>query len=372
MRLALCGGGTGGHVYPALVVAAALQRELPAGAKLEPLYLGAQEGAEVDLMQRADIPLHLVSSGPIRGRNPWQLTRNATRMARGVGQARTALSDFGAQAVLSTGGYASFPVALAARSRKVPIALYLPDVYPGWAVRAIARLAHAIAVTAPESLRRLPDGKAVVTGYPVRDEFSQVSRPEARGRLGLDPEDKVLFVAGASQGAHSINQAVADNLRSLLELCEVVHISGPDDEQWLAGLAKELPDKLRPRYHLFGYLHEQFPWAMAAADLALCRAGASVLGELPAVGLPAVLVPYPYAGAHQRLNARYLADNRAAVILDDHDLGSMLSLVGGLLHDSARLEAMSQASRRLARPEAARDIARLILDLSASGGTTGP
>ncbi len=290
MRLALCGGGTGGHVYPALVIADALRRELPAGAKLELLYLGAQEGAEVDLMQRADIPLHLVSSGPIRGRNPLELTRNAARMTRGVRQARRALSEFGAQAVLSTGGYASFPVAMAARSRRIPIVLYLPDVYPGWAARAIARLAHRIAATAPESMRRLPGAKTIVTGYPVREEFSQVSRPEARQRLGLDPEEKVLFVAGASQGAHSINQAVAENLRSLLELCEVIHISGRDDEEWLAGLANELPDKLRPRYHLFGYLHEEFPWAMAAADLALCRAGASVLGELPAVGLPGSIV----------------------------------------------------------------------------------
>jgi UDP-N-acetylglucosamine--N-acetylmuramyl-(pentapeptide) pyrophosphoryl-undecaprenol N-acetylglucosamine transferase len=363
MRLALCGGGTGGHVYPALVITAALQRELPADAKLEPLCLGAQEGAEVDLMQRADIPLRVVSSGPIRGRNPWELARNTTRMAIGVRQARRALSEFGAEALLSTGGYTSFPVALAARSRNIPILLYLPDVFPGWAVRAIARLARRIAVTAPESLRRLPQGKTVVTGYPVREEFWQVSRPEARQRLGLDAEEKVLFVAGASQGAHSINQAVANNLRSLLELCEVVHISGPADEQWLAGLAKELPKKLRARYHLHGYLHEEFPWAMAAADLALCRAGASVLGELPAVGLPAILVPYPYAGAHQRLNARHLADNGAAEILDDDDLESMLSLVGGLLHDSARLDAMSQASRRLARPEAARNIARLILGL---------
>jgi UDP-N-acetylglucosamine--N-acetylmuramyl-(pentapeptide) pyrophosphoryl-undecaprenol N-acetylglucosamine transferase len=367
MRLALCGGGTGGHVYPALVIAAAIQRELPAGAKLEPLYLGAQEGAEVDLMQRADIPLHLVSSGPIRGRNPWELARNSARMARGVGHARRTLSDFPSQVLLSTGGYASFPVALAARSRKIPIALYLPDVYPGWAVRAIARLARRIAVTAPESLRRLPHGKTVVTGYPVREEFWQVTKPEARRRLGLHPEEKVLFVAGASQGAHSINQAVADNLRGLLELCEVLHISGRDDEGWLVGLAKKLPSELRPRYQVHGYLHEEFPWAVAAADLALCRAGASVLGELPAVGLPAVLVPYPYAGAHQRLNARYLADNGAATILDDHELESMLSLVGGLLHDGAQLDAMSQASRRLARPEAARNIARLILDLLEDG-----
>ncbi|MCH7836239.1 MAG: UDP-N-acetylglucosamine--N-acetylmuramyl-(pentapeptide) pyrophosphoryl-undecaprenol N-acetylglucosamine transferase [Chloroflexi bacterium] len=366
MRLAVCGGGTGGHVYPALSIAAAAERELPPGEKLDALYLGSQEGVEAELVQQADVPLRRVSSGPIRGRNPWELARNAARMAVGVAQARKALSEFAAQAVLSTGGYTSFPVALAARSRKIPIALYLPDVYPGWAIRAIARLARRIAVTAPETLRKLPADKTVVTGYPVREEFWRVNRPEGRERLGLDLEEKVLFVAGASQGAHSINKAVADNLRSLLELCEVVHVSGRADEAWLTGLAEGLPARLRPRYHLFGYLHEDFPWAMAAADLALCRAGASVLGELPAVGLPAVLVPYPYAGAHQRLNARHLADNGAAIILKDRDLGSMLALVGGLLHDSARLDEMSQASRRLARPHAARDVARLILELARS------
>jgi UDP-N-acetylglucosamine--N-acetylmuramyl-(pentapeptide) pyrophosphoryl-undecaprenol N-acetylglucosamine transferase len=364
MRLALCGGGTGGHVYPALSIAAALERELPSGEKLESLYLGSQEGAEAALVERADIPLRSVSSGPIRGRNPWQLARNAARMTAGVTQSRRALREFGAQALLTTGGYASFPVALAARARKVPIVLYLPDVYPGWTVRAIARLARRIAVSAPETLRKLPDGKAVVTGYPVREEFGQVNRPEGRRRLGLDPEDKVLFIAGASQGAHSINQAVVDNLRGLLELSQVIHVSGHADEMWLAAVAKELPSELRSRYHLFGYLHKEFPWAMAAADLALCRAGASTLGELPAVGLPAILVPYPYAGAHQRLNARHLEENSAAVILDDRDLGSMLTPVGSLLHDPARLEAMSQASRRLARPEAARNVAQLILELA--------
>lgn len=364
MRLAMCGGGTGGHVYPALSIASALERELAPEEKLEPLYLGSDKGAEGELVHRANIPLREVSAGPIRGRSPWELARNAGRMAAGVQQARKALKSFGAQVVLSTGGYSSFPVALAARSRGIPIALFLPDVYPGWAVQAIARLARRIAVTAPETLRRLPDSKAVATGYPVREEFWQVDRAAGRRQLGLDPEENVLFVAGASQGAHSINRALAENLRSLLGLCEVVHVSGPADEGWLAEHAKGLPADLRARYHLYGYLHKEFPWAMAAADLALCRAGASVLGELPAVGLPAVLVPYPYAGGHQRLNARYLADNGAAVILENRDLGRMLSTVGGLLHDKAKLEAMGQAARRLARPQAARDVARLVLELA--------
>ncbi len=364
MRLALSGGGTGGHVYPALSIAAALERELPPGERLEMLYLGSAGGAEAELVERAGVPFRPIASAPIRGRLPWEMAANAVKLGVGTGQARAALADFQPGAVLSTGGYASFPVALAARSRGIPLAVYLPDLYPGWAVRAIARLAQRVAVTAAQSLRRLPDGKGVVTGYPVRDEFWQANRAGGRQRLGLDAEEKVLFVAGASQGARSINRAVAANLRGLLELCEVVHLCGHNDEPWLARRRDELREELRARYHLFAYLHDEMPWAMAAADLALCRSGASVLGELPALALPAILVPYPHAGGHQRLNARYLAENGATVILEDRDLGSMLPLVGGLLHHEARLRSMSDAARRLARPDAATCIALMLLKLA--------
>ncbi|MDO8614766.1 MAG: undecaprenyldiphospho-muramoylpentapeptide beta-N-acetylglucosaminyltransferase [Dehalococcoidia bacterium] len=364
MRLALSGGGTGGHVYPALSIAEALEHELRPGEKLEVLYVGSRGGAEAQLVERAGFPFRAISAAPIRGRLPWEMAANTVKIAAGARQARQVLRDFAPQVVLSTGGYASVPVALAARSRKVPLALYLPDLYPGWAVRAIARLAQRVAVTAIESLRRLPGGKSVVTGYPVREEFWQAHRAGGRERLGLDPEEKVLFVTGASQGAHSINKAVAANLSSLLQLCEVVHLCGHADEPWLQEIRGGLPDEQRGRYHLHAYMHDDTPWAMAAADLALCRSGASVIGELPAVGLPAILVPYPYAGGHQRLNARYLEKNGAAVVLDDSELGGLLPLVGELLHHEERLRAMREASRRLARPNAASRIARVLIELA--------
>ena len=369
MRLALSGGGTGGHVYPALSIARALERELGsngarAGEKLEVLYIGSNSGAEREIVERAGFPLRTIASAPIRGRMPWEMAANAAKITLGAAQARGVLRQFMPQVVLSTGGYASFPVALAARGRGVPVAVYLPDLYPGWAVRAIARLAQRVTVTAIESLRRLPTAKTVVTGYPVREEFWQANRTGARERLGLDQEEKVLFVTGASSGAHSINKAIAADLAGLLELCEVIHLCGHSDEPWLEQIRDGLPDGLRSRYHLFAYMHDEIAWAMAAADLALCRSGASVLGELPAVGLPAVLVPYPYAGGHQRLNAKYLASNGAAVILDDDKLHSMLPLVGELLHNEARLRTMSEAARRLSRPDAAGRIARILIELA--------
>ncbi len=364
MRLVLCGGGTGGHVYPALAVASALQRELGPGRTLDVLYVGSSGGAETGIVQHAGLPIRTISAAPIRGRLPWQMAINAVSMSMGVRQARAILREFMPQVVLSTGGYASFPVAVAARSRGIPVALYLPDLYPGWAVRAIAKLARRVSVTAVEALRRLPASKTVVTGYPVREEFWKAERGEGRRRLGLDPEEKVLFVTGASQGAHSINRAIAADLPGLLELCEVVHLCGHADEPWLAEIRDGLSQDLRGRYHLFAYLHEETPWAMAAADLAVCRAGASVLGELPAAGLPAILVPYPYAGGHQRINARYLQEHGAAVVLEDSDLAHMLPLVGHLLNDEERLRSMREAARRLARPDAARRIARMLLELA--------
>lgn len=364
MRLALSGGGTGGHVYPALSIAEALGNELPGGEQLELLYVGSEGGAEGEIVKREGLPLRTISSAPIRGRMPWQMASNATKIALGVRQGRALLNEFAPQAVLSTGGYASFPLALAARSKGVPLAVYLPDIYPGWAVRAIAKLAKRVAVTAAESLSKLPGAKSVVTGYPVRQEFWTADRAGGRKRLALDPEEKVLFVTGASQGAHSINQAIAADLPGLLELCEVVHLCGHADEGWLGEIRERMPKALKERYHLYGYMHEETPWAMAAADLAICRSGASVLGELPAVGLPAVLVPYPYAGGHQRINAKFMEKKGAAVILDDDDLGGMLPVVGGLLHDESKLRAMKESSRKLARPDAARRIARILLDLA--------
>jgi UDP-N-acetylglucosamine--N-acetylmuramyl-(pentapeptide) pyrophosphoryl-undecaprenol N-acetylglucosamine transferase len=364
MRLALSGGGTGGHVYPALSIAQALDRELPSGEAVELLYVGSEGGAESEIVQREGIPLRTISSAPIRGRMPWEMAANAGRIVLGVREGRQLLGDFAPQAVLSTGGYASFPLALAARSKGVPVAVYLPDVYPGWAVRAIAKLAKKVAVTAAESLRKLPGAKSVVTGYPVRKEFWSADRAGGRERLGLDPEEKVLFVTGASQGAHSINQAIAADLPGLLELCEVVHLCGHADEPWLTEIRDGMPDGLRERYHLHAYLHEDTSWAMAAADLAICRSGASVLGELPAVGLPAVLVPYPYAGGHQRINARYIERKGAAIVLDDSELNGMMPVVGELLHDESRLRSMREASRKLARPDAATRIARILLELA--------
>lgn len=365
MRIALCGGGTGGHVYPALSIALALQRELEGHEPLHLQYMTSRSPADGEVAARYGIPYTRIASGPIRGRNPWDLALSLGRLAWGFRQARSIFKRFRPQALLSTGGYASVPVVLAAARAKIPLVLYLPDIHPGWAVRLCARYAERVAVTARESLDKLPKKNGVVTGYPVRIEFAQARRAEGRQMLGVSPEEKLLLVAGASQGARHLNEAVATNLLGLLKLCDVVHLCGRAHEARLVAVRDGLPPELRARYHLYGYMHDELPLAMAAADLAVCRSGASVMGELPAVGLPAVLVPYPHAGGHQRLNAQYLEKEGAAVIVEDDELQQkFLPLVGSLISDEPTLRRMAEQSRALARPQAAANIARLLLEVA--------
>jgi UDP-N-acetylglucosamine--N-acetylmuramyl-(pentapeptide) pyrophosphoryl-undecaprenol N-acetylglucosamine transferase len=365
VKVVLSGGGTGGHVYPALAVASALRRELGEGEELDLLYVGTRGRAEDELVARAGIPFEAVRAGALRGRSPWAMARSLFNLVTGSVHAFRILGRVKPQVVFATGGYASVPVGVATWHRRLPLVVYLPDVRPGWAVRLLARLARRVVATSEVSLPHLPAEKTTVTGYPVRHAFFDARKEEGRRRLGLDPERKTLLVSGATLGAHSISQAIADNLPGLLELCQVIHIAGAADVEWLRQVEGRLPNELRARYHLYSYLYEEMPWAMASADLAVMRSGASCLGELPAVGLPAILVPYPHAGRHQQWNARYLVERGAAVELDDQHLPYLFSTVESLLADDGRREAMAAAMRRLARPEAARDVARVLIEAAA-------
>lgn len=363
MRLALSGGGTAGHVYPCLAVAAALRQRLAQHDEpLALLYLGVRGRVDEQVLTGEGIDFRAVSAGALRVRSPLRFAKGLGDLALGTIQARGHLRRFHPQAVFATGGYASAPVAVAARSLKRPLLVYLPDVRPGWAVRMMARLATRVAATTEESLPYLPRGKTAVSGYPARPDFLQAAKDEGRRRLELDPAAKTLLVSGGSLGAHVINQVVADNLPALLGLCQIVHLSGTADFGGLKRRGDLQPEAARRRYHLYAYLPDM-PWAMAAADLALMRAGASTLGELPLAGLPAVLVPGAFSD--QAANAAYLADRGAAVVLPESRLAEAAPLIKRLLQDEQRLSAMSQAMRSLAQPDAADRIAGMLMEIAA-------
>ncbi len=329
-------------------------------ASLSLLYVGIAGSVEQDLARRAGVPFRSIESGQVRGMALWVAANNLLKAGRGARQASRLMAEFRPDVVFVTGGFVAGPVALAAWRAGVPLFIYLPDIEPGLAIRRMSRFARSVGVTFPEVTRWFP-GKAVVTGYPVRQEILALAgqRAEARQRLGLLVDEPLLLVFGGSRGARSINQAVAGALPELLPHCQVLHISGALDWPAVEAQVQSLPDELQARYHAYPYLHDEMPWALAAADLVVARAGASTLGEFPALALPSILVPYPYSGQHQEVNADYLASRDAAIKLPDAELSAKLTAaVLSLLHDPAKLAAMSQAAHALAQPAAAVAIAQ--------------
>ncbi len=332
---------------------------------------------EEELTARAGVPFAAIESGQVRGMAPWVAAGNLLKASRGARQAARLMAQFRPDVVLVTGGFVAGPVVLAAWRAHVPVFIYLPDIEPGLAIRRMSRFARSVGVTFPEVARWFPD-KAVVTGYPVRQEILALAgqRAEACRRLGLAPDLPVLLVFGGSRGAHSINQALAAALPELLPYCQVLHISGTLDWPAVAAQAESLPGAgpdatqldLRARYRAYPYLHEEMSLALAAADLVIARAGASTLGEFPALGLPSILAPYPYSGQHQEVNADYLAQRGAAIKLPDSTLNAHLApTVLRLLQDPAELAAMSRAAGALARPGAAAAIVHELQRLAQPG-----
>ena len=324
---------------------------------------------EAELVRRAGLPFRAIHGRGVHGVG-WRLPLNALNLARGFFEAMRLVRSFEPEALLVTGGFVAVPVALAAWLSRVPVAVYLPDIEPALAIRVVSRLARRIAVTAEESRPYFPKGagaagKLVVTGYPVRPELALATRAEGMQQLGLDPRRPTVLVTGGSRGARSLNRAVVAALPVWLKRCQVLHLTGQLDWAEARQAQAALADGLREHYHAQPFLHEM-GWALAAADLVVSRAGASTLGEYPLFGLPAVLVPYPYAWRYQKVNADYLAARGAAIRLDDETLAIRLtSEVLGLLDDPARLNQMRLAAKAAARPGAAVRIAEELRALGA-------
>lgn len=358
MRFVFTGGGTGGHVYPGLSVAEALRADAP---EMQAVYIGRSDGPEARLAPAAGLRFHGVPAAGVRGKSPLGTVRGVLRLTTGVAAASRLLGRLRPDAVFATGGYASVPVALAARARGIPVVVYLPDVYPGWAVRLLARIATRVGTTSEAALPHLPAGKSVVTGYPVRAEFFTLDRPTARGRLHLPPRVPVLLVSGGSSGSRDLNAAVAHHLPQFSRLAHVVHLCGQSHVEEFLKLRGRMKEELHDRYRPVAYL-DDMPAALHAADLAVMRAGASTLGELPATGVPAVLVPGPFSD--QARNAHFLEQRGAAMTLANDELDTLFPTVRDLLTRPDRLTAMRGAMRSLARPEAAAELARLVLEVA--------
>jgi UDP-N-acetylglucosamine--N-acetylmuramyl-(pentapeptide) pyrophosphoryl-undecaprenol N-acetylglucosamine transferase len=366
MRVLICAGGTGGGIYPALSAATELQQL--GVAQEDILWIGTQGEMEEQLVPRTGLKLETISGGPVVSVPPHVMVKNGMKLIWSIGTASRLIRRFQPDVMFMTGGYMAAPVTLAARRRGVPIIIYLPDVEPGSSIRFSLRFAEKAACTSPDSRQFVPEEKMVVTGYPVRAELrkaADLSKAEALAQFDLQPGRKTLFVFGGSRGARNINRALMAVLPELLARFQVIHISGTLTWPEVEANAANLPEDLRLWYRPFPYLHEEMGAAFRAADLVVARAGASMMGEGPAFGLPAVLVPLAWAWRYQKVNADFLTERDTAVQLTDEQLpDKLLPTVLSLLDDEAKLARMGAAAKALDKPDAAVDLARVIFDVA--------
>jgi UDP-N-acetylglucosamine--N-acetylmuramyl-(pentapeptide) pyrophosphoryl-undecaprenol N-acetylglucosamine transferase len=328
---------------------------------------------EAGIIARTDLAYRAVDAAPIRGVMPWQLASNVFHLWRGYRQSWRLLGEWAADVVLVSGAYVSVPVVLAARRRRIPVMVYLPDREPGLAVRFLSRFVDRIAVSFEQVRHTFPEAvqhKVWVSGYPVR--MALLDASSSRGRdmqayqaFDLDPALKTVLVMGGSHGARAINRALIASLSALLRRCQIIHVVGQLDWPWAETQRVGLSPEQQARYRAYPYLHEELPIAMLVADLVVARAGAATLAEFPAVGLPSILVPYPHSGQHQEANADFMVSRGASVRLDDAALETSLeTTVLGLIEDEDTLERMRQAAQALARPDAALQLAQELCRLA--------
>jgi len=341
-RIVIGAGGTAGHVVPALAVADALRAD---GADVA--FIGG-ERAELELVPAAGYELRRLRVQPLYRKQPLRAARAAGVDAAALLAARRLLAELRPAAVIGAGGYVAGPVGLAAVLRRVPLVLCEADSHLGLTNRLLAPVAKRVCLAFPIAGR---DGDRYrVTGRPIPPPATD--RKAARERFGIGAEETCVLVFGGSQGARSINHAAVEAFTGAR--FHVLHAAGERD----------LPDLQAPgpHYDLRGYISE-FGEALLASDLVIARSGGSIF-EIAAAGRPAVLIPYPYATAdHQTANARYMEEAGAAIVIPDDELtpARLAAEVGGLLADQGRLAAMARASAGLAKPDAARDIAREVL-----------
>jgi UDP-N-acetylglucosamine--N-acetylmuramyl-(pentapeptide) pyrophosphoryl-undecaprenol N-acetylglucosamine transferase len=363
MRCLVSGGGTGGHVYPALAVARALRDARPG---LELSYVGGARGLERRIVAEAEPSLAydqlLVRSLRSVGRDV-HLVLDPLRLGASAPQAWALLRRLRPDAVFTTGGYLGIPLVMAARARRIPSLVWEGNVIPGRATRAVGRLATRVAVSFPPTLAAFGD-KAFVSGTPIRS-FAGISREAARASFDVAPDERLLLVFGGSQAVARLTAALLGALPRLLVDWRVLHIAGEAGMPEASAAQAALPPELAPRYRPVAFLTDAMADALVAADLVLGRAGSSTCAELAAVGVASILVPYPFAGAHQRANAAWLADEGAAVAVPDAELDAerLLRETYALRPDERR-RAMADAARRLGRPDAARVIADELLRLA--------
>jgi len=358
-KVIISGGGTGGHIFPAVSIGAEIRRREP---DADLLFVGARGGMEMEVVPRYDFPIEGVwISGIQRQLTLRNIGRNALfpiKLISSLIQARRIMNSFQPDVVIGVGGYASGPMGRVASGRKVPLILCEQNAYPGLVNRWLAKYADKILLGNGDAEKYFESSKTVVTGNPIRS-FELPSKKVAREKLGLDPDKPTLLSLGGSLGARTINQALLADHHKIIEAeAQILWQCG---KYYIENLRKEVPD--HPQVLLQAFIQDMGT-AYAAADLIISRAGASTISELIALSKPAVIVPSPnVAEDHQTKNALSLTEKQAAVLVKDVEAQkSLVATALSILGDASRLEKLEKNIASIEKHDSAREIVDVIFD----------
>lgn len=368
-RIVIAGGGTGGHVLPAIAVVEELRRR---NVPIELLWIGSEQGVERELARQVDIPFVTIPTGKLRRYISFQNIVDAARVPLGVITAWRALRRFRPNVVYSTGGAVSVPTALAA-ARLAPILTHEQTAQIGLANRTVARVADVFAVGFEQTavLARALHRHVVVTGNPVRPSLADGDAKRAFERFGFDPALPMIYITGGARGASPLNHRIARLLPELLDRCQILHQTGPQsanrDALNLREARAQWPEHLQRRYQVVEFVREEMADVYAAAAVVVGRAGAGTVSELAYLGRPSVLIPLPGTwGDEQRKNAHLLSDAGGAVYLEQVDATpeQLRTVLGELIDDPERRQAMAHAAATIGRRDAVERLTDELLRLA--------
>jgi UDP-N-acetylglucosamine--N-acetylmuramyl-(pentapeptide) pyrophosphoryl-undecaprenol N-acetylglucosamine transferase len=358
MRVVLTGGGTGGHIYPALAVGRELKRRDP---DCELMYIGTRKGLENTIVPQHGIPFEPIEITGFRRSLSWENVRTVIRFWQGVKRSKQLLRKFKPDAVVGTGGYVCGPVVYAASRLGIPTLIHEQNVVPGLTNKFLSRFVDAAAVSFRESLPYFSKCRDVEhAGNPCASAVVGADRSRGFSSLGLAPDTPFVLAVGGSRGAKALNEAMIGIVPMLSRLPDVhlVFVTGDRFHEETLTRINRLPSAPEGRVHLLPYVHNM-PEVLAAASLVVSRAGASSVAEITSLGVPSILVPSPnVTNNHQEPNARSLADAGAAVMMLERDLtgDSLFGHVSKIMQDPVRRASMAGAARKLGMPDAAQTI----------------
>ncbi|PMC38345.1 undecaprenyldiphospho-muramoylpentapeptide beta-N-acetylglucosaminyltransferase [Bacillus sp. UMB0899] len=362
MRVVVSGGGTGGHIYPALALINEIKKH---HSDVEFLYIGTENGLERNIVKRADIPFKSVEISGFKRKLSIENVRTITRFIKAVSLSKKYLKDFKADVVIGTGGYVCGPVVYAASKMNIPTVIHEQNSLPGITNKFLSKYVNRVAICFEEARRYFPKEKVVLTGNPRASEVLGQDASKGRESLGLDKNKKTVLIFGGSRGAKAINEAVLEMIPSLEEKpYQVVYVTG---EVHFDKVMEEMKTLKQSEHVIIKPFIHNMPEVLTAVDLIVSRAGATSLAEITALGLPSILIPSPYVTAnHQEVNARSLSDHDAAIMIKEGDLNGqkLLSQIDDLLLNELKLSKMKKASKELGIPDAASRLYEVLKDIS--------